>query len=243
MRNFSQLDLSLEADISTRHLSFLESGRSSPGPGIIEKLARALGLDARETNTLFLTAGLPAQSARDLDLNSEENRPVADALNLILEKHRPYPAMVMDEERNLLKANAPANRILEQFTIRGRPNLLRLVFDPEGLRSAILNWEEVASFLLHQLQQDWLRYGRNSEDIINELKSLGPLPSVDFTRPTSPVLESRLKVGDQELAFVTMITTFGSPLTSAVQELLIETFFPANAETEAFCLAMDPSDF
>lgn len=242
MRSISQLDLSLEADISTRHLSFLESGRSNPSPRIIEKLARALSLDARETNTLFLTAGLPVQSARDLDLDSEQNRPVAHALNLILEKHRPYPAMVMDEERNLLRANGPANRILEQFSIGGQPNLLRLVFDPEGLRSSILNWEEVASFLLHQLQQDWLRYGRSAEDMINELKTLGPLPSVDFTRPTSPVLESRLKVGDQELAFVTMITTFGSPLTSAVQELLIETFFPSNAETKAFCLSLDAND-
>lgn len=241
-RKLSQLDLAVEAGVSARHLSFLESGRAAPGREVLLKLAGALALEASETNALLLSAGFAPARGGSLELHAPALAEVKGALLRVLEKQRPYPAFALDEERTVLLANPPAEKLLLHLPglDRTRPiNLAELVFDPRGLRPLILNWEEVAGFLLHHLRRDELRRGRNGGGLIGRLMQYGPLPELPVSRPGAPWLESRIAFGGRELRLLSMITVFGSAMDLAVQELLIESFFPADDGTDQFLREFD----
>lgn len=241
-RKLSQLDLALEAGVSARHLSFLESGRAAPGREVLLKLAGALALEASETNALLLSAGFAPARGGSLELHAPALAEVNGALLRVLEKQRPYPAFALDEQRNILLANPVAEKLLLSLPglDRSRPlNLLELVFDPRGLRPLILNWEEVAGFLVHHVRREQLRRGQNGGGLLGRLLQYGPLPDLALGQPGAPLLESRLRINGQTLRLVSMITVFGSAMDLAVQELLIESFFPADEETETFLKAFD----
>lgn len=241
-RKLSQLDLALEAGVSARHLSFLESGRAAAGRDVILKLAAALALAPGETNALLLAAGFAAVRAGGLDLNAPALASVRGALERALEKQRPYPAFALDEERNILLANPVAEKLLLSLPglDRSRPlNLLELVFDPRGLRPLIVNWEEVAGYLVHHLRREQMRRGQNGGGLPGRLLQYGPLPELALRQTGAPMLESRLSLNGRELRLVSMVTVFGSAMDLAVQELLIESFYPADADTEQFLKAFD----
>jgi transcriptional regulator with XRE-family HTH domain len=152
-RRVSQLDLALDADVSSRHLSFVETGRAQPSREMVLRLAEALEVPLRERNALLLAAGY-APLYRETDLGAPEMVEARLAVEFILAKQEPYPAIVVDRHWNLLLANPSTHRFLALF-LPGPPagpvNVMRLMFDPRGVRPFVENWEEVARHLVERL--------------------------------------------------------------------------------------------
>ena len=170
LRGKSQLDLALDAAMSQRHLSFIESGRSGPSREKLMALAEALDIPLRERNTLLLAAGYAPLYADDA-WDAPEMRSVTKALHRMLRQHEPFPAIVMDRYWNVLMANQSAPRFFDCFVDRktreGRRNLLHLMFDPEGLRPFLANWEQAAEGLLGRVTREAV--GRVVDDTTQQL--------------------------------------------------------------------------
>ena len=240
LRGKSQLDLALDAAMSQRHLSFIESGRSGPSREKLMALAEALDIPLRERNTLLLAAGYAPLYADDA-WDAPEMRSVTKALHRMLRQHEPFPAIVMDRYWNVLMANQSAPRFFDCFVDRktreGRRNLLHLMFDPEGLRPFLANWEQAAEGLLGRVTREAV--GRVVDDTTQQLiaallaypdvKPKWKVPQVSNTMPVIPL--SFVKDG-LLLHYFSMITTVGTPQTIAAQELRIECMFPADEATE-----------
>ena len=157
-QRLSQLDLALRADVSSRHLSFIETGRSQASAPMLKRLALELELSCRDTNRLLLSAGYaPAFSNTDLD--SVAMAPVRQALEIMLVNHNPFPAVVLDAHWNVLMANQAQQQMMglmmqERGPFPQTANVVELVFHPQGYRPFLINWEEVAGFLLRRLHRD-----------------------------------------------------------------------------------------
>ena len=237
----SQLELSLLADVSSRHISFIETGRSQPSRAMLLKLADVLNLPHKDSNLLLNSGGFaPAYS--EMKLDSEEMEAVRGALNLILENHNPYPALVMDGCYNLLMANQAQQTLMAlgigDLSNIPTHNLMEALFRKDMFRPLIANWEEVASHLLRRLRKQVLAYGNpGHKELYEKLIELNP-PS-NWQQPgdladDGPMLTVDFKLGDLTLSKFTTISQFGSALDIGMEELLIESYFPADEETKAF---------
>jgi transcriptional regulator with XRE-family HTH domain len=239
-RRLSQMDLALEAGISTRHLSFVETGRSRPSPDMVVQLAEQLEVPLRERNELLLAAGYaPRYGARSLDdpaLNE-----VRGAVSRVLAAHEPYPAIAVDRHWNLIASNEALGPMLEGVApelLVPPVNTIRLALHPDGVAPRIINLGEYRADLLHRLERAARITG---DDTLLELREemLGyPGPEAPPAPPGSAVtVQLRLAPlsGDDggELAFFSTITTFGTAVDVTVSELAVEAFFPANPETAA----------
>lgn len=237
-RGLSQLVLATRAEISTRHLSFLETGRSAPSRDMLLRLAEQLELPHREQNHLLLAAGF-APAFGDSPLDAQEMAPVRDTLRQILAGHDPLPALVVDRGWNIVEHNRGFAVFTEgaaPHLLRAPMNALRLALHPEGMAPRILNLAEWRAHLLTRLQR---RVALTAEPRLTELyrelsgypKTGGPEPEVPDTGDLMVPL--RLDHRGRELALFCTIATFGMPLDITVAELAIETFFPADAATGA----------
>lgn len=240
LRGRSQLDLSLDAGLSQRHLSFVESGRSEPSREKLMAIAEALDIPLRERNTLLLAAGYAPLYA-DTAWDAPEMQSVTKALDRMLRQHEPFPAVVMDRYWNVLMANESTPRFFDCFidmrAREGRRNLLHLMFDPEGMRPFLANWEQAAEGLLGRVTRESV--GRLVDETTKQLlsgllaypdvKTEWKVPQVSNTMPVIPL--SFVK-GDRLLHYLSMITTVGTPQTIAAQELRIECMFPVDEATE-----------
>jgi transcriptional regulator with XRE-family HTH domain len=235
-RRLSQLELALEAGVSSRHLSFVETGRSRPSADMVLHLAEKLDVPLRDRNHLLLAAGYaPAFAQRDLE--APELGPVRDAIDQVLRAHEPYPALVIDRHWGLVAANRPILRLVEgvaEHLLEPPVNVLRLSLHPEGMAPCIVNLHEWRAHLLDRLSRDALESGDPALAALHEeLLSYPdgePGPGVDpaFADIAVPL---RLRRGDAELAFLSTRTTFGTAVDVTVAELSIESFFPADRET------------
>jgi transcriptional regulator with XRE-family HTH domain len=234
-RRLSQLELSNEAGISTRHLSFLETGRSRPSRDMILRLTERLDVPLRERNGLLMAAGF-APVYRERSIDAPEMRPARQALNKVLDGHEPYPALVVDRGWNLLMANNAAMLFLENVPeelVRPPVNVHRLALHPRGLAARVVNLPEVRAHLvarmarlvaltgdeeLKALHEETKAYGGGEDDVPHE-------PAHDIVLPT------RLRYGDRVLSFFSTVTTFGTAADVTLAELAIEAFFPADDET------------
>ncbi|MDP8923138.1 MAG: helix-turn-helix domain-containing protein [Chloroflexota bacterium] len=237
-RRRSQLDLALDADISTRHLSFVETGRSTPSREMVLRLAEHLELPLRERNRLLVAAGYaPIYSESSLD--SAELAAVRAALSQVLTGHEPYPAIVVDRSWNLVDAN----RSVALFTAELPPellappaNVLRASLHPDGMAPRIVNLGEWRAHLLGRLRrQVALTADPALAALYDELRAYPcdqPEPDVELPGP-GDVVPLRIRHADRELAFFSIVAAFGTPLDITVAELAIESFFPANSETAA----------
>jgi transcriptional regulator with XRE-family HTH domain len=236
-RRLSQMELSLEAEVSTRHLSFVETGRAQPSRELIVRLAEHLDVPLRERNELLLAAGFaPAYSVNDLD--DERMEPVREAVRQVLSGHEPYPALVVDRHWELLEANASVGLLLEGVApeqLQPPVNVLRLALHPDGVAPRIANLGEWRAHLLERLKrQVAATHDPQLISLLNELRGYPcdqPEPSVEMPGPGEIVVPLRLRHGDGELRFMSIVSTFGTPLDITVQELSIEAFFPADAPT------------
>ncbi len=248
-RGLSQLRLATESGVSSRHLSFIETGRSQPSREMVLRLAQALDVPLRERNALLGAAGFAAVF-RETALGAPELAPIERMLAFLLERYEPFPAYLVDRTWRVLRANRAGLAAFAPFASaapvwRENPlNLMRLTLAPDGLRPAIVNWDEVASALLARLAREAAVASGDSSlaALIEELRSLPDLPDSvrvpDLTRPPPPILAVHLKQGDVDLRFFTMLTTLGTPQDVTLQDLHIESFMPADGATEAHMRAL-----
>jgi transcriptional regulator with XRE-family HTH domain len=241
-RGMSQLDLAMRAGFSTRHVSFIETGRTQPSRQALLVLAETLDVPLRERNRL-LEAGGFAHLYRQTPLAAGEMEQVRGVLQFILDRHEPYGAIVLDRYSNVLMANDAATRLLgalvDPTLATGTANLLRMIFHPLGVRRFIVNWDDVARQLLGRAERELGPYSHDDLGgaLLAELRGYaGPSvrepPAVPL-RPADLLLPVHIKNRDRQLRFFSTIMTLGTPQDVTLQELRIETFFPADAETEA----------
>ncbi|HEX2297932.1 MAG TPA: helix-turn-helix transcriptional regulator [Pseudonocardiaceae bacterium] len=236
-RRLSQLDLALQTESSTRHLSFVETGRSRPSRDMLLRLAEQLEVPLRERNHLLVAGGYaPVYGQAALD--APELAGVRAALRQVLAGHEPYPAVVVDRSWHLLDANAPVALFLEQVSpelLAPPVNVLRVSLHPEGMAPRILNLGEWRAHLLGRLRrQVALTADRGLAELHEELRAYPcdqPEPEVEVPGPGEVVVPLRLRHGGRELSLLSIMASFGTPLDVTVAELAIESFFPADPET------------
>ena len=227
-RRLSQLDLASIADVSTRHLSFVETGRSTPSRELLLHLARHLDVPLREQNDLLLAAGhAPAHS--QLDLSDPAMAPVMATLETMLAASEPNPTLVMDRHWNLVLANESAFVFTAGVAdhVLGPPlNVLRLALHPDALAPRIEDLDVTAAHLMHRLRR---QVAVTSDpvlvDLLAEAETLVPgAASIDITS-SSPALPVTIRTGDTSTTYLSVISTFGSALDITAAELTIETFY------------------
>jgi transcriptional regulator with XRE-family HTH domain len=233
-RRLSQMELALEAEVSTRHLSFVETGRAQPSRDMIVRLAESLDVPLRERNQLLLAGGYaPAYPQSGLDDDA-----VRDAVRQVLAGHEPYPALVVDRHWEMLDANAGVGVLLEGVApeqLAPPVNALRLALHPDGLAPKIVNLGEWRAHLLARLRRQVVAtHDPQLASLLTELREY-PCdqlePAVEIPGPGEIVVPLRIRHGAGELRFMSIVSTFGTPLDVALQELSIEAFFPVDAAT------------
>ncbi len=235
-RRLSQLDLALDAGVSARHLSFLETGRARPSSDMVLHLAEQLEVPLRERNQMLLAAGYaPVYGQRTLD--DPEMQPVREAIELVLRGHEPYPAAVVDQQWELLAGNRGVALLTEGVAphlLEPPVNALRVTLHPEGMAPRILNLAEWREHLLARLERQMAVTGNPALATLYEELSGYPAPPLrQASRGLADeiVVSLRMLAGDRELSFFSTITTFGTAVDITVAELAIEAFFPADAAT------------
>jgi transcriptional regulator with XRE-family HTH domain len=233
-RRMSQLDLALEAGVSARHLSFLETGRSKPSRDMVIHLSEQLDVPLRDRNQLLLAAGFaPAYSEQPLD--APDMAPVREALDRILKGHEPYPAVVVDRWWELVAANAN----IAMFTALAAPHLLeppvnalRVTLHPEGMAPYIRNLPEWRAHLLDRLRRQIAV--TNDDQLASLYAEVAEYPGGEAklaAHEPGIAVPLRIEIDGVELAFFSTIATFGTAVDITLAELAIEAFFPADEAT------------
>ena len=244
-RRMSQLDLAGEADISTRHLSFVENGRSAPSREMVLRLAQRLDVPLRERNALLVAAGY-APMYRERPLDDPALSAAREAVQLILRSHEPNPALAVDRHWNLLAASAMVPQLMagvDPQLLQGQPNVLRLSLHPRGLAPQIVNLGQWRHHLFERLRQQVQATGDATlVSLLDELQGYPVPPDADATRLGGELLgvamPFRFRTPAGVLNFISTTTVFGTPVDITLQELALETFFPADAATAQALRAM-----
>jgi transcriptional regulator with XRE-family HTH domain len=241
-RGLSQLALAGDAGVSSRHLSFVETGRAQPSRAMVLLLARALDVPLRDRNDLLSAAGY-APVYRATDLQAPALTQARRALDFILRQQEPYPAILIDRHWNILQANGGTARLVELFLEPSAAselglNAMRLMLHPRGFRPHIVNWEAMAAALIQWLHRDVLSGlgDAGTRQLLDELLVYPGVPRhwgrLDLDASTDPFLPIEFRRGDVELRYFSMLTSLGTPHDITLQELRIESFFPADPATE-----------
>ena len=235
LRGMSQMELATRADVSQRHISFLETGRSRPSREMVIHLGRTLDVPPREQNLLLSAAGhSPAFSETSID----DMPGVRRVLDRMLEAHEPYPALVVDRRWNVVVSNVAAGRFVGVLFpeppswIIPPLNLMRLAFHPDGLRSHMVGWEDTARAMYRRLERDVASFPSDSglRDLLREVRDYPDVASLEagWSEPSAEdlLVAATYRVGDTEISFLTTIAIIGDAHDLTVAELRIETFWP-----------------
>ncbi|MEX0963506.1 MAG: helix-turn-helix transcriptional regulator [Pseudohongiellaceae bacterium] len=237
----SQLDLSLMADVSSRHISFIETGRTSPSRAMLLRLADVLDLPHKDSNLLLHCGGFAA-AYTELDLAAHDMEPVREALQMILDRHNPYPALVMDGGWNVLMTNSAQQKLAAQIAANDgalpTTNVLEAVFRQDGYRSFIENWDEVASHTLRRLRKQVLAFGKPADEALYK-RLLEMSPPQNWQQPDDspsdgPMLTVNITMAGQSMKMFSTLSQFGTALDAGMEELLIESYFPADEQCKRF---------
>jgi transcriptional regulator with XRE-family HTH domain len=238
-RRFSQMGLALQAGISPRHLSFIETGRSLPSREVIAQLSEELQVPLREQNRLLLAAGY-APSHERTPLESQRMTQIQGALEQLLVAHEPFPAIAVDREWNVVGANNGLQLLtagLPEDLLAPPVNALRLGLHPRGLASRIANLGEWRAHLLGRLKREIeLTQNQKLVELNRELLafSYGERSDESYDRTEFPLfVPLRIRLGERVLSFLSTVTTFGTARDITIDELSVETFFPADDATSA----------
>jgi transcriptional regulator with XRE-family HTH domain len=230
------MDLALEAEISTRHLSFLETGRARPSREMVLHLSEQLEIPLRERNVLLMAAGF-APIFPETSLADPRLEPARRAVDMILKAHEPYPALVVDLRWNLVAANAARDVMMEGVSpdlLSGVINVVRLSLHPDGLAPRIVNLGEWRQHALDRLKRQVdLTADPALAELLEEVKGY-PTPPAPDRRPEDygdVVIPFQLMSGDTVLSLIGTTTVFGTPVDITLSELTLEMFFPADAAT------------
>jgi transcriptional regulator with XRE-family HTH domain len=254
LRKRSQLDLALEAGVSQRHLSFLESSRAQPSRDMVLQLAEVLDVPLRERNLWLHAAGF-APLFQQRTLQDEDMTAVREALNLTLTHHEPYPAMVVNRQWDMLMCNAPADRFVallgqphevwQRVDESGGRNVMRMTFHPQGMQPRLRNWPQVASLLLNRLHRE-VAADPTHQALRQLLTDVSQFPGVSaqwrnqdwLNGMPPPIFPMEYDLGEHTLKVFSMVSTFGTALDVTAEELRVETFFPADDFSRDFFLML-----
>lgn len=236
-RRLSQLDLAVEAEISARHISFVESGRSSPSRDMLARLAEQLSMPARATNRLMLAAGYaPVHSEKSLD--APDMAAARQAVETVVQGHMPFPALAVDRHWNLVLANDAIKSLLagvSEALLHPPLNALRLSLHPDGLSSRIVNLAEWRHHLLERLRRQVDETGDEALSRLHAELSAYPapkaLPQAAGPDPLAIPLQLRDPSSGTVLSFISTTTVFGTATDVTLSELVLECFYPADAAT------------
>ncbi|WP_431273741.1 helix-turn-helix domain-containing protein [Variovorax ureilyticus] len=238
-RRLSQLDLANEAQVSTRHLSYVETGRAEPSREMVLRLAERLEVPLRERNALLVAAGY-APMYRQRSLDDPALASARRAVDLVLKGHEPFPALAIDRHWNLVAHNALVPLLMADAApglLEPPVNVLRLSLHPDGLAPRIANLQQWRAHLLERLQQQIAATGDVALSALHDELAGYPLPNVGHDAPTAGgelanvVVPFQLVTAGGILSFISTTTIFGTPVDVTLQELAVESFFPADAET------------
>ncbi|HUQ01363.1 MAG TPA: helix-turn-helix transcriptional regulator [Kofleriaceae bacterium] len=242
-RGMSQERLAARAGVSTRHLSFIETGRSSPGKDVLLALAGALEVPLRDQNSLLLAAGLAPRYATS-SLDGSELSIVRRALDHVLRQQEPFPAIVVDRLWNVLRLNQGAQRMLAAFLPPNMPadvagNAMLALVHPDGWKPFIVDWDDLAGHLVERLHRELAASPRDAQlaELLARVLGQPGVPAhwhkARLAASVRPFAAVHLRRGALELRMFTMLTTLGTPLDVTAEELRIETYFPADDATES----------
>lgn len=250
-RGMSQERLALEAEISTRHLSCLETGKATPSRTMVLLLGSALDMSLRERNALLEAAGFVA-AYRDEPLDAPEAASLRRAVDLVLNGMEPNGAVAVDRSWNVLQMNSGAARLMGLFIdlANAPPEVMRNVvvatLHPAGLRPAIVNFDEVAAFTIERSRREIMREGGDASRMKALLAALEAIPDLPPVRvatstPQGPFLTVHLRRNGVEASIFTTIASIGTPIDATAEEITIETYFPADDATSKLLRSLAPS--
>ncbi|HEY2053857.1 MAG TPA: helix-turn-helix transcriptional regulator [Solirubrobacterales bacterium] len=246
-RRRSQLELALDAGVSARHISFLETGRSNPSREMVVGLATNLEMPLRDRNELLIAAGY-APEYRELAYEDPDLEPVRTAIDQVLAGQDPYPALVVDRHWELITANRGLGLVTDGVAphlLEPPANTMRVALHPEGMAPRILNWAEWRRHVLHRIERQARLTGEAAMAELHEELAAYPAPDGEDRSGTSPdhdvFMPLLLRGLDGEvLNFFSTVATFGTAVDVTVAELSIESFFPVDDATAAACRAFAP---
>ncbi|MEM8863223.1 MAG: helix-turn-helix transcriptional regulator, partial [Chloroflexota bacterium] len=235
-RGMSQLDLAVAADVSSRHVSFLETGRAQPSEEMILRLAATLDVPLRNQNEMLRAVNYSERFFAP-NLEDEIDPSVSRAIDLMMAQHDPFPIMVMNQWYDILRVNPVTQKLMLAFVedstaIKPPLNPFRFVFDPRLARAAVVDWENTARSLLSRLHQEALHHAEKPElrHLVDEMLAFPDVPEEwrqpDFGIPDTAAYTIRFRNNELELAFLTTVTTFSTANNITLEELRIESYFP-----------------
>jgi transcriptional regulator with XRE-family HTH domain len=240
-RKLSQLDLGLSANVSARHISFLETGRARPSRAMVLNLGGVLDVPRGSRNALLHAAGFaPNYRARAMD--EAEMGPITAALDWMLERHMPYPAMVLDRRWTIIRANATAQMLLSQVGTGEGDSLIEALLDAARLPSAIENWQDVAQHLVHRLRAESAHLGgdawldESAAKLATQISAAAPAPGSGSG--SEAVVPTRYRIGTGTLSFFSTLSQFSTAEDIALADWKIEHLFPADEATRDTVVAL-----
>ena len=238
-RRYSQLQLALELGISSKHISFLETGRAQPSRQMLLNIAMFLTITKSEINRALITAGFaPAYLKRDI--KHQDMKPVFTAINQILENHMPYPAIVLNQNWDLVQANQAALTLLTQTGFNGYTNFLEALINDDENNSSIINWQESMAQVLIRLRNEICASGSNEqlETYEKQLsKKVNDETILQVFESKDTVLNTQLKIDGKLYSFFSIFANLGAVQDVAISEFKIEMMFPANETTQKYFLS------
>jgi transcriptional regulator with XRE-family HTH domain len=233
-RRMSQLDLAMTANVSARHISFLETGRANPSRSMVLALSESLGVPRATRNVLLTAAGF-AQTYRARDLDEDEMVSVREAMDWMLERHCPYPAVAVDRHWRLKRTNAVAAALLQGMQLGVGDNLLDALLEGGAFAEALLNAGEVAHHLARRIRTESAHLGGDAllDRAATRLSTMSAESSPDAHDAMPAIIPARFRFGDQVLSLFSTIAQFGSTEDIALADLKIELMFPADDSTRA----------
>lgn len=238
LNRISQMDLALDIDISPKHLSFVETGKSNPSRDLVLRIVHSLKLPFRHRNAFLLASGY-APEFEEQPFDGQKMDIVRSALSRMIKKHEPYPAFVVNTSYKILMKNSGYDKIVKFYggenTLKKYDNAIRILFSEDGLRNYVKGWPVVEQFLLARLWEEVVSTQNN--ELIELYKEISQSRSnsepIDFKIDSNlPIMNLILEKNSKKASFFTMITTLGTPLDLTAQELRLEFLFPSDEETK-----------
>ena len=229
-RRFSQLGLALEAGVSPRHLSFLETGRASPSRQMIGRLGDVLDLPLSARNQMLVSAGYSARYPGRA-FSEDDMAPILQAVAHMLDRHMPFPGLAVDRLWTVVRMNPAAKRLFGALGVEEGGSLLDLMTSGR-LAEVVENWPELCHHVAQRLRTESVAFG-GIETLDAAAAQLSQIPAPE-TLSSGPVVPTKLRLGDTRLSLFTTLAQFGTPEDLTLEELRIELYFPADAATKAF---------
>ena len=238
-RRYSQLQLAVELDISSKHISFIETGRALPSKAMILKIGLFLSIPKREINRVLNSAGF-APAYTDLSINHETLKPVIEAIEQIIENHQPYPALVLNLDWDIVNANNAAKTLMKNLGFSMHTNLIEAIISDQPTQShpsKIINWHEASSLVLMRLRAEISSFGEFNrlQELEQKLSDcLPPNQDIFNVEPSQTVLSTQFHVDNKELSFFSIIAQLGTVQDVTLSEFKVELMFPADDATKGF---------